>query len=224
MALTIQDIFPLSTTQGSASTAKILEPYACSRQYNDLSETVVSEARLVYTKVISKPYYMFQYSYKSIMAWEYQLLEDFYRRMKGRYETFYLVDWSSQYRITASTPTSVTVDRISGLDDDTGFGGNTVLIYNPIKSGTNKQILTIASFSTLTLNVNEAVTTSLASAAGTMLYVLYPCMFDTTSLQNTIVDFCIQRNVISFPGYGNRTLYGTINDVNIPFIQVGVMK
>ena len=225
MALQLSDIFPLSTSQGATVTAKILEPHTCSRQYNAPTELITSEARLVYTKRISKPYYMFQYQYKGIMAWEYQLLEEFFIRMHGQYETFYVVDWSAQYRISASAVGSVTVDRIAGLETETGFGGNILLLYNPVYTGTpNKQILTITDASTTTVTVNEVVNTTLANATGSLIYVLYPSMFDGVDIKYTYVDFCIDKRVANYIGYGNKSLYGFISDTTIPFVQVGVMK
>ena len=225
MALQLSDIFPTSTSQGTAATARLLEPHTCNRQYNAPTALTTSEARLVYTKRISKPYYMFSYQYKGIMAWEFQLLEEFFIRMKGQYEAFYVVDWSSQYRVSSYTAGSVTVDRTSGLESETGFGGNTILLYNPTYKGAlNKQILTIVDASTTEIDVNESVNASLAAVSGTLVYVLYPCMFDAITLQFTQIDFCIDHAVVNYIGVGNKSLYGQIGDVTIPLVQVGVMK
>ncbi len=222
----MQDIFPLSTSQGTANLVRILEPHSCTTNYNDPTEVIVAEVRLIYTKKLSHPYNMMIYSYKSILSWEYQLIEEFYRRMNGRYETFYAVDWNARYRVLAATSGSVTLDRINGLDATTGFGGNTLVLYNPTYSGVNKAILTIATITSNTrvVTVNEAVSTPLALSAGTYIYVLYPCMFDTATLQPTMVDFCIQHDIINFKGFGNKSLYGAVIDINIPLVQVGVMK
>ena len=227
MALVEQDIFPLSTTQGSSTTAKILEPYTCMKELYFPTFSSLSQSRLVYTKRVSHPYYMFQYDYKTIMNWEFRLLEEFYYRMKGKYESFYAVDWSSPYALSAATSSSITVDHVFGLQNDTGYGGNTLLMYNATYSGVNKQILTIDSaeaFGDSTIDVNETVNTTLAGVGGTKVYVLYACMFDADKIKGTVVDVCIQNNVVSYPGFGNKNLFGPIVEVSVPIIQVGVMK
>jgi len=161
--------------------------------------------------------------------WEYQLIEEFYRRMNGRYEVFYAVDWNAGYRISGATasPGSLTLDRTNNLENDTGFGGNTLLVYNPSYSGTNKQILTIAAaetFSDTTVIVNETVTTALALSAGARTYILYPCMFDSPNLQANVTDFCIQRDSVYYKGFGTKPLYGSVSDITVSLMQVGVMK
>jgi len=226
MALDVQDIFPISTTQGSASTAKILEPSSCSKELYMPTFNSLSESRLVYTKRISHPYYMFQYDYKTLMTWEYILIEECYRRVKGKYATFYAVDWSTPYRILGSSSSSITVDRVTGLSADTGFGGNTVLVYDPHKSGVNKQILTIDPtevFGDTTITINETVTTSIATNHA-LLYVLYIAMFDIDKIKGTPLGVCIQQDVVLFEGYGSKNLFGTVYDVTIPIIQMGGMK
>jgi len=224
MALTIQDIFPLSTSQGSSSTAKLLEPYFCTKELYMPTFNVLSETRIAYNKLMSHPYYMFQYVYKHLMNWEYFLIEEFYRRMKGKFEIFYIVDWSAPYRISAAATDSITVDRTQGLQSDTGYGGNTLIIYNPTRSGTNKQILTISAIDSTTVSVNEVVTTALATARGTYMYVLYSGMFDASKINGTVVDTCIQRNVLNIEGYGSRSMFGPIMEITLPLIQIGVMK
>jgi len=226
MALDLEDIFPLSTTQGTAANAKILEPSSCSKELYMPTYNTLSESRLVYTKRISHPYYMFQYDYKTLMSWEYSLIEEFYRNTKGKYKTFYAVDWSTPYRISASSATTVTVDRVTGLSADTGFGGNRVLVYDPYKSGANKQILTIDPtevFDDNTIAMNEGVNTSIATTRAT-LYVLYIAMFDIDKIKGTPLGVCIQKNVITFVGYGDKSLFGTVFDVTVPIIQMGGMK
>jgi len=226
MALELQDIFPLSTTQGTAATARLLEPYSSKKELYMPTYNTLTQSRVVYTKRVSHPYYMFQYDYKNLMSWEYQLIEDFYRRMKGKYESFYVVDWSAPYSISASTVSSVTIDRIGGLEAATGYGGNTLLVYNAHKSGTNKQILTIDAsevFADTTIAMNETVSTTVA-ANSAKLYILYVGMFDSDKIQGTPVDTCIQKNVINYAGYGYKSMFGSILDVTIPIIQVGVMK
>ena len=168
---------------------------------------------------------MFQYAYKGIMAWEYQLIEEFFIRMKGQYESFYAVDWSAQYRVSGSASGSVTVDRIAGLEIETGFGGNKLLLYNPIYTGTpNKQLLTITDASTTTVTVSETVNTALANSSGTLIYILYPSMFDGVDIKYTYVDFCIDKRVANYIGYGDKSLYGIILDTTVALVQVGVMK
>lgn len=225
MALVLQDIFPLSPTQGSAATAKLLEPHTCMKEIYYPTFASLSEARVIYTKRIANPYYMFQYDYHGIMNWEYMLLEEFFRRMKGKYSPFYVVDWETPYTISAATSASLTVDRTFGLEAATGFGRNKLLIYNPAYSGTNKEIVTINSGETFTDTtiLTSAVTVALATS-GAKAYVLYPAMFDVDKLKGTVIDHAIQSKIVNYPGYGNKDIFGPVIDVSIVIMQIGAMK
>lgn len=227
MALSINYIFPIGTDV-VANQGRLLEPHECSRILQLPTLITPSEARLVYRKRESKGYYRFQYQYKTIMAWELRVIENFYKRVKGRYEEFYLVDWSNIHKVTGSpSTTSLTLDHLDGLEASPGYIGKTILLHNGrITGAVNKQILTIADaeiFDDNTIDVNETIGASLRGSSS-YVYILYPVIFDTEALTPTMKDFCTEKKLVNFPGYGTKNIYGQIVDINISFLQLGVLK
>lgn len=226
MALSITDIFPLGTDV-VANQGRLLEPHMCNRILQMPTLITPSEARLIYRKRQSKAYYRFKYQYKSIMAWELRLIENFYRRVKGSYEEFYLVDWSSIHKVTASpSDTSLTLDHFDGLEAAAGYIGKTILVHKGRVTGSqNKQILTIAdaeAFGDTTIDVDETIFAALRSDS--YVYILHPVIFESETIQPTMKDFCTEKKVTNFPGYGSKNIYGQIVDINLAFLQLGVLK
>ena len=226
MALSIDYIFPIGTDV-VANQGRLLEPHMCSRILQIPAVVTPSEARLVYRKRQSKGYYRFQYQYKTLMAWELRVIENFYKRVKGRYEEFYLVDWSNIHKVTGSpTSTSLTLDHLDGLEASPGYIGKTLLVHNgKITGALNKQILTIADaevFGDNTIDVNETVDATLRQ--NTYVYILHPVIFESETVQPTMKDFCTDKKIVNFPGYGSKNIYGQIIDINIAFLQLGVLK
>ena len=227
MSLQISDIFPLIPIGSLAANAiPLLEPHSCDRKLNNATLSVMTEARTIYRKRSSKMSYNFVYRYENLMHWEFSMIESFYRRMRGRYEQFYLVDWSNPYAVQATTSNTVTLDRIDFLTASTGYSGNTLLFYNAHRPGLeNKKILTIASsedFSDYTITFDQSDITDIP-AAGAYVYILHAAVFDLDDLQPTRKDVCIQKEIVAIPGYGSNSLFGPIVDVAISFTQLGVV-
>lgn len=180
---------------------------------------------------MGKGYSRFQYQYEGIMSWEYQKIETFFIRMKGRFNDFYLVDWANPYRITVAAAPDYTLNSINGLTDDVGYIGNTLLLYNPrydTQGGVpDKNILTIDSGgiagTTITTTKDQSGRTHLDDT-NSYIYVLVPAIFDTDSLAPTTGDACIDSLVTYFPGYGNQYVFGPTYTINIPFLQLGVSQ
>jgi hypothetical protein len=175
MSLGINEIFPCED-----ETMRILEPDKCIKILSYPSVVSETESRVFYRKRISKGSQIFQYKYTNLMNWEYLMIQTFFSRKKGRYEDFYLVDWSSPFRIlTVAGGTDYTLDRVTELTATSGFVGNIVLLYNPRfdPKGTatleNKNILTIDSImsNTITVTKSEAGRTHLDNGASKNIHI-----------------------------------------------------
>jgi hypothetical protein len=226
MALQLSDIFPLCPIQGTTANAKILEPHKCSKTVVSPTQLSESAARVIFRKRISRPYVEFNYEYEGILQYEYELIASFYRRMKGKYNEFYLVDWSTPYQIEAITNSSITLYSVLDLEASTGYAGNTLLIYNgKITDGLNKQILTIDNtedFSDYTISVDQTQTiNSNLQTTTAFVYVLYPCIFKTDKLSPSVKDFCVEKKVVTIQGHGKRTIFGQVMDVGVSFTLLG---
>lgn len=230
MSLTINDIFPCADQN-----QRILEPSKCNKYTNFPVIASTTSANLIYRRRTGKAHARIQYEYDDLMAWEYRLIESFFARKKGRYEDFYLVDWTRPYRILATPDPGVeyTLDSVSGLTASSGYIGNTLLLYDPhfdVQKGAgseDKNILTIdsggISGTTITVTKNQSGRAQLDTNRS-KIYVLVPMIFDTDSLAPSIKNTCIEKNRPYFPGYGNQYLFGYITSVNIPFLSLGVYQ
>jgi len=227
MALTINDIFPCPS-----ETFRILEPDKCVKYPTYPGIVGESEARIVYRRRFGKAHARFQYQYKGIMTWEYDLILAFFNRKKGQYEDFYIVDWSKQYNIISvanvlATTCDYTLNTVTGLTDSAGYVGNTLLLYNPrfdVQKGTaDKNIVTIDSIASTTISAtkNQSGRTHLDIPAS-YIYVLVPVIFETDSLSPNMGDSCIEKTRPYFPGYGNQYIIGATYSIDIPFLQLGV--
>ena len=224
MALNIDTIFPC-VDKG----IRLLEPKSCTRAFAAPTMFTKSESNLVYRRRISKGTFSYAYEYENIMAWEYRLIEEFFRRRQGRYEEFWMVDWSDPYIILSTNgSTEITLNHITTLTTDIGYVGYKVLICNqnfdPQDGVADKDILTITQIvnDTITFTMEDSVTGLLNT--GSMVYLLSPVIFDIDALSPQKQDTCIERNIIYFSGFGAHSLFGPIVSITIPFLSLGIVK
>jgi len=222
MALQVSDIFPLCPIQGTTNNARILEPHKCRKEVVYPTHMAESISRTIFRKRVGRPYVEIAYDYENITQYEYDLINSFYRRMKGAYDSFYVVDWSTPYKIK-SFPTSsqALLYTVTDLDLTTGFAGNTVLFYNSgIVEAQNKEIKYISNISSYTITLSTPIYAGLRTTSA-VVYLLYPCIFKTDKLTPTINDFCVEKQAVTVKGHGTRTLFGPISNITVTFTLLG---
>ena len=226
MPLDIDTIFPCPD-----QTYHILEPTQCTKIPLFPTVFAETESKVVFRKRVSKGSYRFQYVYEDLMLWEYLLIDTFFKARKGRFDEFYLVDWSLPFHIISVSDgnTTIGVNHLSGVTASIGYGGNQMLIYNPRFDPRNESVVdkfigTIESIDeeNSEITFTEAITSALATSAS-MAWILYPALFDTDTLAPTRKESCIEKRHNYFHGYGNKYITGPIMSINVPFMQIGVM-
>ena len=227
------DIFPREGNEEDTTTIrKILEPYSCTRYitYPVISSSSVS--RLSFRRRTSRGYVRFKYEYKNIMAWEYRLIEKFYRERKGKYDDFYVVDWSHRYHITGTPAAGVyPLDNSDFLTATAGYLGNYVIIYNTSLWGSETRLhrlmqvtnvsgtnVTLAALSTFDEDGQDYTHLDVTSS---YIYCVYPCIFEQDGLQPNHIDTCVDTNSELVAGFGTQYLFGNIYDINLSFISLG---
>jgi len=232
MSVGDKDIFPFEEPE--TTIRKILEPHKCMRYTSYPTRIGGTEARTPYRRRLTKGYVRLQYQYSGIMTWEYRLIERFFRERKGSYDDFYSIDWSERYSVTDNpAATTITLDRTDFLSANSGYLGNTILLYNPsIYDGSTPlndlhQLLTISEINGNIITVapvgGEDADTDLR-VTSSFVYVAYPSVFETEVLQPSQIDSCIIDDSATVPGFGTQNPFGNIVDVSLSFMSIGNFK
>jgi len=207
----------------------LLEPHQCTSFVSHPTLIADSDEGVVFRRKRGNAVFRIQYKYDNIMSWEYDLIEQFFNRMKGPFEEFYVVNWSKQYRpVQFNSSTSFTLLSCLGLTSSLGYIGNTLLIYNSdfdaYKGQTDKQLLNISSIDTNTnlVTVSTEINSGLRNTRS-MVYVLVPSVFEIDSLTPDYNATCIAREMNYFKGFGTKPLFGPVVSVNIGFRAIATL-
>jgi len=107
-----------------------IHPDVCERKPTRTTMRNAMGDHVMATRKLQDVYHEITYVYDKLSTRQYRILENFFRTVNGGVTSFYVVDWGDPRVIKSITGDRVVVNNVNGLTEDSGDGGNRIILWS----------------------------------------------------------------------------------------------
>jgi len=106
-----------------------VQPDLCERKPIRTTKRNVLGQNIMATRKMLDVYHRITYVYDKISTRQYRIINNFFRKMSGGVDSFYLVDWGDPRLVKSITGDQVVLNNVDGLTVNVGAGGNRIILW-----------------------------------------------------------------------------------------------
>lgn len=107
-----------------------IQPDLCERKPIRTTKRNVLGQNIMATRKMLDVYHKVTYVYHKLSTRQYRIISNFFRRVSGGVDSFYLVDWGDPRVVKSITGDQVVLNNVDGLTVNAGAGGNRIVLWS----------------------------------------------------------------------------------------------
>lgn len=106
-----------------------IQPDLCERKSIRTTKRNALGQNVMSTRKMLDVYHRITYVYDKISTRQNRILDNFFRKMSGGVDSFYVVDWGDPRIVKSIAGDRVVLNNVDGLTENAGAGGNRIILW-----------------------------------------------------------------------------------------------